>query len=633
MVDSERQITPIVSVDLVRQSFEHLEEGDEAAAVRVSPVAREVFERLTAEHHGHVADSSAPGLTAKFSSAADAVSCSVEFQREWNHGNTARSGDDRVMFRIGVHLGDVAINAGRLHGTGVRVATRLAHLAEAGGVWISAGIHAQIANRLRLRFEDMGRHTVKDITEPVHAYRIRGRDLADSATPGARVRTFAVRAGYSLATLVLLVGITGWVSWPAPLGLALDLAGLGGGDPPRPEGLSLVVLPFDNLTGDPEQEYFADGFAESLTTDLAHFPSIFVIARNSAFTYKGKKFRIRDVGRELGVQFALEGSIQKFGNSLRVNAQLIDATTELHLWSGRYDLAIEGKFENANALQDDILMSVFESVGYEVQNQEIQRAHRKQGSLSAREAYFKGVYQLARLSVAGNREARKWLYEAIRLDPSWGLPHGLLTFAYNTPKMMGWNFDPSQRERAAEHAQRCIELEPGDAVCHIAVSTAAAEAGDLKAAIRHAELAVEDSPGFFVAHMMLGVALAGDGQLIRAFQHTRKAVRLNPRGFGVTGMLAVTNLRAGRDERAIEIFEGSRRDVPDAIPPRLVLASHYLDDGNHEEAKIVLAEVLAVNPSLTTDQIMEIGSLSAIGVERLGAIQRNMRKLGLPDPV
>jgi adenylate cyclase len=268
-------------------------------------------------------------------------------------------------------------------------------------------------------------------------------------------------------------------------------------NPPLPDKPSIVVLPFDNMSGDPEQEYFADGITEDLTTDLSRNLLLFVIARNSAFTYKGRAVRVEDVGRELGVRYALEGSVRKVGDHVRINAQLIDATSGLHLWSERYDRELKDIF----GLQNEIVTAILDSVGVEIESEEFARAHRKPtDDLSAYDAFVRAISHMRRMTRVDLAEARRWAERAIELDPRYAEAHHALGITYRTEFMAGWDLDPRLLDRADEHLQRCLELDPSVPACQLGLATRDFQRGSVADAIRHAERAIELVPNFSAAH-------------------------------------------------------------------------------------------------------------------------------------
>jgi TolB-like protein/class 3 adenylate cyclase/Tfp pilus assembly protein PilF len=624
--DPERHLAAILSADAV--GYSRLVAEDETATIRTLTAYRDQIRTLVEQHRGRVVDAPGDNVLAEFPTALDAVEGGVEIQRVIGARNADVPAERRMQFRVGIHLGDVAAEGGRIYGDGVNIAARLEALAEPGGICMSSEVHGQVQNRLDLGYEDLGEQSVKNIPKPVRVYRVcldAGRREAAKPRYWTRLRSAAAAA----AALIAVVAAGLWLSWPAPVGWVLDLAGLSNlpVNPPLPDKPSLVVLPFDNISGDPEQEYFADGITEDLTTDFSQNPMLFVIARNSAFTYKGKAVRIEDVGRELGVRYVVEGSVRRAGDQIRLTAQLIDATTGHHVWSERYDRELAAIF----GLQDEVVRAILDSVGVEVLAHEVERARRRTTVLSTYDALMRGLANFALISRRGQGEARSWLERAVELDPNYAEPHAILAASYSGDRLMGWSFDPSLLPRAEEHARRCVAPAPSTPQCWSALANVDFTSGRVADAIRHAEKAVELAPGFFAGHFILGLALARDGQPLRAIESTRRAVRLDPHGGSVSGALAMANLRAGRESEAVKIFEQVRSAFADALPARVVLASHYEAAGNRAKARTLIDEIRAVNPEITAARIPEIVSLRALDPEQLSTIQENLRNAGLPD--
>jgi adenylate cyclase len=398
-------------------------------------------------------------------------------------------------------------------------------------------------------------------------------------------------------------------------------------NPPLPEKPSIVVLPFDNMSGDPEQEYFADGITEDLTTDLSRNPRVFVIARNSAFTYKGRPVRIEDVGRELGVRYAVEGSVRKAGGQVRINAQLIDATSGLHLWSERYDRELADIF----GLQDEIVAAILDSVGVEIETEEMARARRKPTEhLSAYDALMRGQYHLGFITRRGTAEARRWAERAIELDPQYAEAQHLLGSANSLEYNMAWDLDPGLLDRAEAQARRCLELDPSIPTCHSALVSPELARGNLAAAIRHAERAIELAPSHWGGHFSLGLARLREGQPLLAIQSWKRGIRLNPGSEAHNGLLAFAIYRAGREREAVEIWERVRAANPDIIPGRILLANHYEAKGHHSKARALVEEIRAVNPNLAVPHIADILAVRALGPQYVTRIQENLQNAGLP---
>jgi adenylate cyclase len=553
----------------------------------------------------------------------------VEIQRVLTARNADLAEDQKMEFRIGVHLGDIRVEGERIFGTGVNVAARLQGLAPPGGICISDMIFQQVRNKLQLGYEDLGEQEVKNIPEPVRVYRVQLAGVQSHvprrvATRGRRLRTVALTAG----AVVLLVSAGIALTWPRPLGLFLDLAGFSGPpvNPPLPDKPSIAVLPFDNLSGDPEQEYFSDGITEDLTTDLSLNPFLFVIARNSAFTYKGRPVNVEDVGRELGVRYVIEGSVRKVEDRVRITAQLIDATTGFHVWSERYDRELAEIF----ALQSEISETILGAVGVEITEAELERIRRKAtDDLTAYDLYQQGLFHWNRLTREDNAQTRRLLERAIELDPGFAEPYALLGATYNSEYSLGWNIDPKLLDRTEELAQRALELDPFLFIGHVTLGWGYLLRDRTVEGVRAAERAVELAPGAYWSYAILAVARAREGSFLAALRALNRALRLNPRWPSMMWAAAgEVNARAGRVEEAMALFERVRAANPDWIPVRAALVDYYERDGRHEEARALVGEILRSNPDLTAETAVRFMQVSPQDSARF---KENLRKAGLKE--
>jgi adenylate cyclase len=625
----ERKLAAILSADVV--GYSRLMAEDEAGTIRTLTDYREAIAMLVRQHRGRVVDSPGDNVLAEFPTALDAVRAAVEIQRVIRVRNADLAQDRRMEFRIGVHLGDVAVEGERVYGDGVNIAARLEGLAEAGGICISRTVREQVQDKLDLGYQDLGEQQVKNIPRPVYAYRVRPGAVPDEPVRPVSARRRRLRtAGLVAAAVVLLVAGAIWLSWPRPLGPLLDLTGLSGPpvNPPLPDEPSIVVLPFANMSGDPEQEYFSDGITEDLTTDLSRVPGLFVIARNSAFTYKGGAVPVETVGRELGVRYVLEGSVRKAGDRVRITAQLIDASTAFHLWSQRYDRDLADIF----ALQSEISEEILGALQVEIHEAERDRVLRKRTHhLGAYDAFMRALSHYWRATREDNAEARRFAERAIELDPSYADAYTMISATYAAEYSRGWNLDPSLLERAEELARRALDLNSSVPGGHLALGGVNLLRGRLDEAVAAAERAIELAPNWDFPHFFLATALARQGRFLAAAQEINRAMRLNPRppAFYLVAVGWV-NLRAGREREAVEMWERARAANPDLIHARVALASHYEEQGRHEEARAAVEEILRVNPELTAKQAATM-AVERTGSEYLAEVEAHLRSAGLPE--
>ena len=428
-MDVERRLAAILSADV--KGYSRLIRENEEATIRTLTAYREVMASLIQQRRGRVVDSPGDNLLAEFGSVVDAVQCTVEIQRALKTRNEELPVGRRMEFRIGINLGDVVVEGERLYGDGVNVAARLEELAEPGGICISGKVFEEVRDKLKVAFEDLGEQTVKNITEPVRVYRVRTEGDARSATR------------------------------PAEIG-AKEL--------PLPDRPSIAVLPFDNMSGDAEQEYFSDGITEDIITDLSKISGLFVIARHSSFTYRGKEVKLEQVGRELGVRFVLEGSVRKAGDRVRITAQLIDATTENHLWAERYDRNLEDIF----AVQDEVAQKVVSALAVTLKAGEEERLGKKHTpNLEAYDHFLRGR-ALVMIPTAGNLLSARSLFEqAIELDPEFAGGYAGSSWAYSVGVFFGYSQSPKDDvKKAFELAQRAVNVDPTFGWSHIAMARA-----------------------------------------------------------------------------------------------------------------------------------------------------------------
>src|SRR5499426_1709185 len=388
-----RRLAAILAADIA--GYSALMGADEAATVRDLKAHQAVIHPIVPEHGGRIIDTAGDGILVEFPSVLSAVECAVAIQRVMAQRNADVEENRRMRFRIGINLGDVVFDDARIYGDGVNVAARLENIAEPGGICISRKVYEDIHGKMQLGFIDAGEQQLKNIAQPVRVYRISGEQLA------------AARA----------------TAKPA---LAL------------PDKPSIAVLPFTNLSGDPEQEYFADGMVEDIITGLSRIRWLFVIARDSSFTYKGKAVDVKQVGRDLGVRYLLEGSVRKSANRVRIAGQLIDASSGAHLWADRFDGPIEDVFE----LQDQVTASVVGAIAPRLQQAEIERARRKPTEiLDAYDLLLRGVANFYKRTREGNEEALRLYYKAIELDPDFAAAYAAVASCIAERKASGWVID------------------------------------------------------------------------------------------------------------------------------------------------------------------------------------------------
>jgi adenylate cyclase len=591
----ERRLAAILSADVV--GYSRLMADDEAATVRTLGDYREAIAMLVRQHRGRVVDTAGDSLLADFPTATDAVTCAVEIQGVLNVRNAPLPEGRKMEFRLGVHLGEVRVEGDRIYGDGVNIAARLQALAEPGSICVSSTVHEQVEKKLNIALEDLGEQTLKNISRPVHVYGIKlllpeaRREARDEAAP-ARGEPKA--------------------------------PGFGG----RP---AIAVLPFDNLSGDPEQEYFADGIAEDLITRLSAWRDFPVIARNSSFTYKGKAADVKQVSRELGVRYVVEGSVRKAGDRVRISAQLIDATTGAHVWAERYDRELQDIF----SLQDEITGAIVGSMRPELQRTEVQRAaHKEQQSLDAWDCVYRGLWHNRKFTREDNTKARSFYERATELDPTFADAFSSLAWTHAYDAANEWAADRAQAiDEAIRLAEKSLELDDRNPQARAVLGQAYGLAGQRERMIESLERAVALNPNDASSHGSLGFALSYTGRPDDAIAHLEQAMRLSPQDSEIFLWLASmgwAHFSGGRYEEAAAWLERSRQNSPGFPLTYRALAATYSQLGRLEEARTALQEDLRLVPDESISKIET--QVSAIAdPDFLERYLDGLRKIGLPE--
>ena len=597
---AKRKLSAILSADV--KGYSRLMGEDELATIETLKNYREIMAALIDKFQGRVVDSPGDNVLAEFSSVVDALDCSVEIQKELKQKNDQLPENRRMEFRIGVNLGDVVEDGERIYGDGVNIAARVESLAEGGGICISGTAFDQIGKKLALGYEYLGEQTVKNIETPVRVYRVLmepeavGR-VIDQERPRPRPWRNAVMAAV-VAFVFVAAALTVWnFYFRAP---RIEPASVERMAFPLPEKPSIAVLPFENLSGDPDQEYIADGITENIITGLSQIPKMLVIARTSAFTYKGKPVKIRQVSEELGVRYVLEGSVQRAGDHLRITAQLIDATGGNHLWAERYDRELKDLF----VLQDEITMKILTALRVTLTVGEQARLLDKgTENLDSFLKVLQGSQHFLRFNRDDNAVARQMFEEAITLDPE--NPHAYTMLGW-THQMDVW-YDSSESpgksmERASELAQKAIALSdtldsPHSLLCHIYLMKRQYEE-----AIAEAERAIALNPNGADAHAHFGMTLNYVGRREEAIALLEKAIRLNPIPPNwYLFSLGDAYCLKGQYEEAIAVYTRVVDRNPEDILALIGLAATYGLMGRGKEARAQAAEVLRINPKFSLE--------------------------------
>ena len=609
----KRKLTTILSADV--KGYSRLMGEDEEWTLRTLNAYKEVMGNLIQQHRGRVVSAPGDSVLAEFASVVDAVQCAVEIQQVLRAKNAVLPENRRMEFRIGINLGDVMEEGDSIYGDGVNIAARLEGLAEAGGICISESAYQQIENKLPLKYEYLGEHEVKNIAKPVRVYRAQ----IESEEPShAKVKTKVESKNWKYlimaATVVVVIAAAAlWQFVWRPSHRPVEIA-----DPkkmafPLPDKPSIAVLPFANMSEDPKQEYFSDGLTEEIITALSKTPRIFVIARNSTFTYKGKAVKVKQVAEELGVRYVLEGSVRKSENHVRVTAQLIDALTGKHLWAERYDRDLKQLF----AIQDEITLEIIRAL--QVNLTEGEQARVIGRSTKNLQAYLKALeasVQFARMDKQGSMKAKELAKEAIALDQNYAFPYSTLSSAHLLDLWFDFSESPKESMRlAVEAAQKALALDPSDPRTHLGWVNLYIMQREHDKAIASAERAVALNPGGARPLFALGVAMYHSCRFDEAVTIYEQAIRLDPFPSGIAlRNLGITYKNVGRYEESVKQLKRVIELSPNDLFAHLHLAIAYLKLGRDGEAKAEAAEVLRIHPKFSLDYYAKVNPLKCQSV-------------------
>ncbi len=584
---SSRKLAAILAADVA--GYSRLVGADEEGTLaRLKTHRRELVDPSVAKHRGRIVKTTGDGMLVEFASVIDALRCAVEVQRGMALRNGAEPAERRIDFRVGLHQGDIVVEDADILGDGVNIAARLEGIAAPGGICLSQRVHEDALGRTDIAFDDLGERQLKNIARPVRVYRVRIGET--SMQPAA----------------------------PPPLAL--------------PDKPSIAVLPFANLSGDPEQDYFADGIVEEIITALSRMRWLFVIARNSSFTYKGRTVDVKQVARELGVRYVLEGSVRKAASRVRIAGQLIDGSTGAHLWADRF----EGTLEDIFDLQDQVTASVVGAIAPRLEQAEIERARRKPTeSLDAYDCYLRGMASYYQWTREGTSEALRMFYRAIELDPNFASACGAAAWCYVDRKANSWMTD-RVRESAetARLARQAVALGRDDAPALAFGGFALAlVVGDLDDGAAFIDRALALNPNLAAAWSFSGWARIWLGEPDTAIEHLARAMRLSPLDADIGRMQAATahaHFFAGRYDLASPWAEMALRAWLDhAVALRIATASHALA-GRLEQAQKLLARLRQVDPALRVSNLRDrLGPYRR--PEDLARYEEGLRRAGLPE--
>lgn len=596
----KRKLTAILSADV--KGYSRLMGEDEVATVRTITAYRELVATLIQKHHGRVVDSPGDNMLADFASVVDAVRGAVEIQEELKARNAELPGNRRMEFRIGINLGDVIHEEERIYGDGVNVAARVESLADAGGICVSRSAYDQVKDKLTLGYEYLGEHSVKNIAEPVRIYRVLMEPEAAGKVIGEKIAPLKQRWKLALAAVMFVIvgaiAVTFWNMYFRPP--QMEVASVKKMALPLPAKPSIAVLPFSNLSGDLEQEYFSDGITNDIITDLSKFSQLFIIASNTVFTYKGKPVIVKDVGLELGVRYVLEGSVQRANKKVRINAQLIDATTGNHIWAERYDRDLKDLF----AVQDEIVQMIVTTLAVKIDALERKRAMRKDTeSLEAYDYLLRGWQYYYQKTRSANRKARQMFQKAIELDPQYASAYAAIAWTRLDDFWFGWTEFPKQAlQKAHDLAQRALSLEESNASAHNILGSVYLRRAQYDLAVSEFQRAIELNPNDARSHKSLGGAMLYQGRPDEAIKLLETGRRFDPNmGPGDYMHLGLAYYLNGRyDDSIMSLQRGINRN-PNFVGNYIALAAAYARLGRSEEAVSAVKMVLRLHPFFEVD--------------------------------
>jgi adenylate cyclase len=561
---------------------------EEGTLAQLKALRKTLFDPKIAQHHGRIVKNTGDGALVEFASVVDAVRCADDVQRGVAEQNTDVPQDKRIEFRIGIHLGDIIIADDDIFGDGVNIAVRLEGIAEPGGICISDDAHRQVRGKVESTLEDMGAQTLKNIAEPMRAWRVR---IGPSSSPATKT--------------------------PAETAQPLAL----------PDKPSIAVLPFENMSGDPEQEYFADGMVEEIITALSRFKWLFVIARNSSFTFKGRAVDIKEVGRRLGVRYVLEGSVRKASGKVRITGQLIDAITGAHIWADRFERDLKDVF----ALQDEVTAAVVSAIEPRLLQTEIAMATRRRPeNLTAYDFYLRAMPQYYLTTREGLAEALRLLHRALELDPGFAWAASMAGVCHMLKVVLGYANDPQfDRKEAVRLVHLALSIDDGDPETLARASvTSAFMVGDSESEIEMADRAVALNPNSFNTWNCRGQVYRIAGLPEEAIRSFERAIRMSPVDprlhMPLTGIgMAFIELR--RFDEAIGVGKKSLRQKLYVATYRC-LASAFAHLERDAEAHDAAARVLEIDPAFTISAFIARG-----GQTNAKLFIEGLRKAGLPE--
>ena len=586
----DRRLSAILAADVVGYS-RLMHNDEEATHARLTMLLADALEPSIAEHGGRIVKNTGDGLLAEFRSAVEAVRAATQFQERVHDLTIGDAEDKRLVFRVGINIGDIIVEAHDIFGDGVNVAARLEGIAEPGGICISSSAYDQVRGKVPIEFIDLGDQNLKNIARPVRVYAAKPKSLLETLASG-------------------VLPLHPEVQKPLPL----------------PDKASIAVLPFQNMSGDPEQEYFADGMVDEITTALSRFKSLFVIARNSSFTYKGRAVDIKQVGRELGVRYVLEGSVRKAAGKVRIIGQLIDAATGVHLWADRF----EGDLSDIFTLQDRMTESVVSAIEPKVFQTEIDLAARRPNSLSAHDLCLRAIPHLYSFTRGGSAEALRLVSRALEIDPRYGFAATVAGSCHIQNVTQGWTIDPkSEFAEGLRLLQLVLSIDGNDHVALSMLGYAAAWSGDFDTAREMVDRAISSNPNAAFAWSTRGwtYQVAGNPEeAIRSFERAILLSPFDPLLFVTFTEMAVAFIGLGRFDEAVVAAKKALSQNQTFAAPYRCLTTALAQLGREAEARDAAARLLELKPDFRISEWV-----AQSGPRQREVFIDGLRKAGLPE--
>jgi adenylate cyclase len=624
----KRKLAAILSADV--EGYSRLMDDDEEATVRTLTSYRTAIADLVQQFRGRVVDAPGDNILADFTSVVDAVNSAVEIQRELAERNAELPYNRKMAFRIGINLGDVIEEEGRIYGDGVNIAARVEGMAEAGGICISGRAYDQVANKLGLEYENLGEHQVKNISTPIRVYRVLSYPgaAAHRVIQAKKVVRHKWRIIAIALSVIMILAIAAVAIWENYFHLPhVEMVAAEDKVFNLPKGPKVAVLPFDNMSGDPEQDYLSDGLTENIITGLSGYPKLFVIARHSSFFYKGKSVNVQQIAKELGVRYMIEGSVQKTENRLRITVQLIDAVAGHHMWAEKYDRDLNDIFE----IQDEITMQVIRALAVELtEGNQFRTRLKRPGNIEAFIKLLKALELWRQSNKEDNVHARQLIKESIQSDPQQPESYLIMALTYLDDIWYGSESPLFSFAQASKNLKKAMTLDNNNSDAFIVLSYLLTMKRDHEEAIAAAKQAITLNPSAADAYFGLGIAFFFSSKPKEALDYLKKAIRLNPMPPSDYYLILGHCYRGlERFAEALEVYKKAVEIAPGNIYAHLGLAVLYIFMGRDHEARAAASQVLSIDPDFSVNAVRKASPHKDRDGEE--SYYEAARKAGLPD--